>query len=510
MEKYYWDTSSEYGNEDLPIFSIILICKSTLQNKLIVETIFSILEQTAPNWELLVVTNEISLGNTIYQDERIRFISGGVNTEFFELVNSAIYKSRDGLVTFIQEGDKLSGHAIKSLTQTQTQKAKCSLIVSDEDSLDEFGKRYNPIFKPDWNPDYLSNYNYFSKAVIYDKELLINLGGFNPASSDPFHDLALRATARLNEKQIGHVEKILFHYKQNKEGVIHRIKYKIPQSHPLVTLIIPIKDQLELLKSCLDGILNNTKYKNIEIIIIDNQSKLKETSEYLDGFVNDPNIHVLEYNKPFNFSKMNNIAVQKANGSILCFLNNDVTVINDGWLTEMISHACRPEIGCVGAKLFYPDGTIQHAGVILGLKGYASHAFKGFAGDSVGYCNRLVVTHNVSAVTAACLVMRKKVFEEVGGFDAINLKVAYNDVDLCLKVRDAGYRNLFTPHAQLVHFESKSRGKKRKKEQQKQLREESSYLLKKWGGVLFSDSAYNKNLTLVKEDFSLGFDRINE
>jgi GT2 family glycosyltransferase len=207
---------------------------------------------------------------------------------------------------------------------------------------------------------------------------------------------------------------------------------------------------------------------------------------------------------------MNNQAVSKAKGELVCFLNNDISIIKEDWLTEMVSHACRPEIGCVGAKLFYLDGTIQHAGVILGLKGYASHAHKGFAGDDPGYFNRLIVTHNVSAVTAACMVMKKEIFEEVGGFDTENLKVAYNDVDLCLKVREAGYRNLFTPHAQLIHHESKSRGKKRNKKQQKQLREESDFLVKKWGGVLYSDPAYNRNLTLLREDFSLGMDRLKQ
>jgi GT2 family glycosyltransferase len=184
-------------------------------------------------------------------------------------------------------------------------------------------------------------------------------------------------------------------------------------------------------------------------------------------------------------------------------LNNDIKVIHSDWLDEMVAQACRPEIGCVGAKLYYPDNTIQHAGVILGIKGTASHAHKYFPKAHLGYFNRLVVTHNVSAVTAACLVMRKELFEQVGGFDEVNLKVAYNDVDLCLKVLACGYRNLWTPYAELIHYESKSRGKKRSWWQRRKLRKEARFLQKKWGKLLQNDPCYNPNLTLEAEDFSL-------
>jgi len=311
-------------------------------------------------------------------------------------------------------------------------------------------------------------------------------------------------------QEIQHIDKVLFHFKLKNKINILNIKYQVHKPEPLVSIIVPTKDHLNLLISCLDGLLNNTSYKNVEVIVINNQSRKSETLEYLNKISLDSRVKVVNYNKTFNFSEMNNLAVKQTNGFLVCFLNNDVSILKENWLTEMVSHAIRKEIGCVGAKLLYPDGSIQHAGVILGLKGYASHSHKGFSGDSEGYFNRLIVTHNVSAVTAACLVMRKSVFQKVGGFDAENFKVAYNDVDLCLKVRKEGYRNLFTPHAQLIHHESKSRGKTRNKEQQKQLRAESSKLLEKWGDVLFSDPAYNKNLTLLKEDFSLGFDRIHE
>lgn len=492
-------------NTEEAIQLIILVHTSEQQNGLIIDSINSVINQSVPNWELLVVVDDTTQLTSVCKDKRIKLFPKTAGSSFFESVNSVAFEVSGDLITFISQGDLLSKYAVEYVTNC----INAQLIVTDEDSLDVSGRRCNPFFKPDWNPDYLANYNYFSKAVIYDRKLFARLGGFNCKANDPCHDLALRATTQLNNCQIVHISKILFHFNQYTNDKIYRIQFEVPEPTPLVTVIIPTKDQLELLEACIDGLLNKTKYENIEIIVIDNQSQHSETLEYLIELENNQNIRVLKYEKAFNYSEMNNLAAKEAKGSLLCFLNNDVSMIEDDWLTEMVSQACRSEIGCVGAKLFYPDGTIQHAGVILGLKGYASHAHKGFAGDAIGYFNRLQVAHNVSAVTAACMVVRKEVFESVGGFDGVNLKVAYNDVDLCLKVREAGYRNLFTPYAQLVHHESKSRGKTRSKSQQKELRKESKYLVKKWGEVLTSDPAYNKNLTLLREDFSLGFDRVD-
>ncbi len=489
------------------ILSIVLIAPSGLDDDLTKTSIDSILNQTASNWELLIATKDASYDNSVLKDERVSIYPTDKILHFFDTVNSISKNTQTDFITFMCEGDQLSKNTLTQFTICRVENASAQVIVTDEDCMDAFGQRHKPFFKPNWNPDYLANYNYFSKAVIYSQKLFNDLGGFNGEESDPFHALALRATKRLKEAQICHLDKVLFHFKQPIADKTYRQQFKVPEPAPLVTIIIPTKDHLELFKTCLSGVLTNTAYDNFEIIIIDNQSEQKETLAYFDELRNNPKVSILHYDKPFNYSEMNNLAVERAMGDLICFLNNDISIIKEDWLTEMVSHACRPDIGCVGAKLFYPDGTIQHAGVILGIKGYASHAHKGFAGDDSGYFNRLVVTHNVSAVTAACMVVQKKIFEEVGGFDSENLRVAYNDVDLCLKVREAGYRNLFTPHAQLIHHESKSRGKKRNRKQQKQLKEESEYLVKKWGGVLYSDPAYNKNLTLLREDFSLDMDR---
>ncbi len=508
VEPYSIQVDDDIEKDDL-ILSIILFTSSDLDNDLFQDSIISVVNQTASNWELLVVTSSATLlHNTVLKDRRIKFSPAKKESNSFESINFASKDALGDFITFIHEGDKLSPHAVMQLNRFIADNPAAQLVVTDEDLLDSSGQRCQPFFKPDWNPDYLSNYNYFSQGVVYNCKFFNDLGGFNTNEESPNHALALSATRKLKGRQICHLDKILFHFKRPIKDSIHQVQFDIPQPAPLVTIIIPTKDKLELLKPCIDGVLNKTAYDNFEIIIIDNQSEESETQEYLLSLKSNFTINILNYEKHFNYSEMNNLAVKQAKGELVCFLNNDISIIKDDWLTEMVSHACRPEIGCVGAKLLYPDGTIQHAGVILGLKGYASHAHKGFDGEDVGYFNRLVVTHNVSAVTAACMLMRKETFDEVGGFDAKNLEIAYNDVDLCLKVRELGYRNLFTPHAQLIHHESKSRGKKRNKKQQKQLRKESEFLVKKWGGVLYSDPAYNKNLTLLREDFSLDMDRL--
>jgi GT2 family glycosyltransferase len=491
---------------DSSLFTIVLVVL-TDEHELLRESIDSIVRQAQPNWRLALIAVDTAAIKVLLKDLRIKHYPITSEVTLFQSLNSAIEGRDSDYFIFLNAGDQLSADALDVLGHYCVQNPLSELIVTDEDMLDDAGRRTDPFFKPDWNPDYLSAFNYFSKAVIYSKSLLNSVVGFNPDTNDPFYDLALRATQHLSDAKIQHISRILFHLKQRDLGRVRKVPVVMPQPEPFVSLIIPTRDQLALLKTCIDGLLHKTDYKNFEIIIVDNQSQQVETFDYLKKLSSNPKITLLSYNKPFNYSAMNNFAVEHAKGSVIGLLNNDISILNEEWLSEMVAQACRVEIGCVGAKLYYPDGSIQHAGVILGLKGYASHAHKGFAGDATGYFNRLIVAHNVSAVTAACLVMRKQIFEAVGGFDSVNLKVAYNDIDLCLKVTEAGYRNLFTPYAELIHHESKSRGKKRSWLKQRQLRKESAYFRKKWHKHLFSDPAYNKNLTLLTEDFSLGLGR---
>jgi GT2 family glycosyltransferase len=269
--------------------------------------------------------------------------------------------------------------------------------------------------------------------------------------------------------------------------------------------LIPTRDRLELLQSCIEGILKKTTYSNYEIVILDNESIEAETLSFFSEIqAKHTCVRVLHYHNPFNFSAINNYGVENAKGDLVGLINNDIEVINPDWLSEMVSHALRPEIGCVGAKLYYEDETIQHAGVIVGLGGVAGHSHKYFHRNSPGYHGRLKIIQNLSAVTAACLVVRKDVYEEVGGLEEINLRVAFNDVDFCLKVREAGYRNLWTPYAELYHFESKSRGTENTPEKQARFNREIEYMKSKWGETLKQDPFYSPNLTLAREDFSIG------
>jgi GT2 family glycosyltransferase len=278
----------------------------------------------------------------------------------------------------------------------------------------------------------------------------------------------------------------------------------VPDPAPLVSLIVPTRDRVEILRPCVDAVLERTDYENYELLILDNQSRCPDTLAYLSEVAaRDSRVRILSWNRPFNYSAINNYGVGRARGDILCLLNNDVEPINAGWLREMVSHACRSEIGCVGAKLYYPDDRIQHAGVILGIGGVAGHSHKYHRRDSEGYFSRLTLVQNLSAVTGACLVVRKTVYQQVQGLNEQDLPVAFNDVDLCLKVREAGFRNVWTPYAELYHHESVSRGHDDTPAKKARANREADYMRSRWGDLLIADPAYNPNLTLVYEDFSL-------
>ena len=285
-------------------------------------------------------------------------------------------------------------------------------------------------------------------------------------------------------------------------GTYH-VKHPLPMHPPLVSIIIPTRDNVEILKNCIESIQQKTKYANWEILIVDNQSIQSETHAYFKQIESDKRFKVIHYDKPFNYSALNNFAVPYAHGEILALLNNDVEVISFEWLSEMVSYAVRPEIGAVGAKLLYSNGSVQHAGVILGLGGVAGHAHKHLKGDDPGYCHRAIVAQNLSAVTGACLVVRKCCYLQVGGLNETDLKIALNDIDFCLKLLVAGYSNVFTPYARLFHHESISRGHDDTPEKHAVFLQEFGYMKQTWGARLQRDPAYNPNLTLEFENFSL-------
>jgi GT2 family glycosyltransferase len=278
--------------------------------------------------------------------------------------------------------------------------------------------------------------------------------------------------------------------------------WKVTQP-PLVSLIIPTKNSYELVKACIESILTKTTYQNYEILLIDNQSNEKTSLDYFAQLSQNPKIRVLQYNDTFNYSAINNFAVSMANGELVGLINNDIEVISPDWLTYMVGQACRNEIGCVGAKLLYPDGRIQHAGVVMGYGGGAGHAHKYFPREHSGYLNRLAATNCFSAVTAACLVVKKADYLAVGGLDEVNLQVAFNDVDFCLKVLALGRRNIYCAEAELFHHESVSRGFDDTKVKQNRFFSELGFLQAKWANYIQHDPAYNSNLTLRRENFSI-------
>jgi GT2 family glycosyltransferase len=289
-----------------------------------------------------------------------------------------------------------------------------------------------------------------------------------------------------------------------------RMKRSLRAPAPKVSIVIPTRNAESLLRLSIGSILTKTSYPNFEIIVVNNRSDDPGTLRYFDE-LRATGVRVIGYDAPFNFSSLNNRAAREATGTLLAFLNNDLEVISPDWLDEMASQAVRPEIGAVGAMLYYPNDTVQHAGVILGLTGparrdgVAGHAFKCAPRGSEGQRNRLRLVQNYSAVTAACLVIRHEVFDMVGGFNEADLPVAFNDIDFCLRVRAAGYRNLWTPFAEFYHHESASRGAEDTPEKVERFQREVSYMRRRWGRLLDSDPAYNPNLTVELEDFSLAF-----
>jgi GT2 family glycosyltransferase len=284
-----------------------------------------------------------------------------------------------------------------------------------------------------------------------------------------------------------------------------RVSYPVPGPLPLVSLIVPTRNQARLLCTCVDGLLEKTAYKNIEVIIVDNGSDEAETLTYLEQIQKDPRVSVLRDDEGFNFSRLNNRAVGLAKGSILGFVNNDIQVINAEWVHEMVSNLVRKGVGAVGARLIYPNGTVQHAGVTVGIGGVADHMMRGISGQSIGYFCRAVLPQNVTAVTAACMLVDKDAFTEVGGFDEKEFSVAYNDVDLCLKLRKAGHLIVYTPYAELIHHESISRGYEDTPEKKARFDREFAAMRLKWGEGLTRDPYHNPNFTRERPQYELAF-----
>ena len=532
-----------------PVISIIMPTYNT-PDKYLRLCIESVIQQSYPHWELCIADDRSPsphirpiLEEYAQRDQRIKYVVRETNGHISAASNSALDLATGEFVALLDHDDELSPYALYFMAQAINQHPDAAVIYSDEDKIDEAGSRFEPHFKSDWNPDLFFSQNYVSHLGVYRRTLLEQISGFRlgvEGSQD--QDLLLRCLPHINATQIIHVPRILYHWRtlpgstamaagektyttdagikaledyfqqtgqqvrveMGKVPNTYRTHYPIPAPEPLVSLLIPTRDKVELVETAVRSILEKSTYQNYEILILDNGSIEDATLSYFTAIqAQDSRVRVLRWDFPFNYSAINNFGASQAKGEILGLINNDIEVISPEWLSEMVSHAIRPEIGCVGAKLYFSNDTIQHAGVICSLGGVAGHSHKHFPRDHSGYFYRLVLPQNMTAVTAAVLLVKADIFHAVNGLDETNLTVAFNDVDFCLKVRKAGYRNLWTPYAELYHYESISRGAEDNPEKLKRFASEVDYMKKKWPSFMDQDPMYNPNLTRDREDFSI-------
>lgn len=508
----------------------------------------SVQAQTYRNWELCLADGSDKDNSFVGEickkyagkDERIKYEKLERNLGISENTNACIRMATGEYIALFDHDDLLHPSALYEVMRAICEHG-ADFIYTDENTFsEEPHDAYNPHFKPDFSPDTLRSYNYICHLSVFSRELLDSVGYFRSeydGSQD--YDLILRLSEKA--KKIFHIRKILYYWRAHKNSVAqdvgakpytvtaakkalaahlercglngevldssvattYHIKYEI-DGNPLISVIIPNKDHTDDLDICLKSLYEKSSYKNFEVIIVENNSTEKETFEYYEALTQKHgNIKIVTWKGNFNYSAINNLGVSYAKGEYILLLNNDVEIINGSCLEEMLMFAQRKDVGAVGAKLYYSDDTVQHAGVILGLGGTAGHAHKHFARSHPGYMARASIAQNLTACTAACLMMRRDVFDEVGGLDE-SFEVAFNDVDLCMKIRKKGYLVVFTPYAELYHYESKSRGNDSTPEKLERFRGEIDRFKEKWQKQLDDgDPYYNPNLTLTRDDFSL-------
>jgi len=534
-----------------PLISIVIPVYNT-DKKYLKEMLDSVFSQTYKNYELCIADDASSNSQTVelieeYENryDNVKVVYRKSNGHISEASNSALKLAEGEYVVFLDHDDTLAINAIYEMVKKLNENRELRLIYSDEDKIDENGKRYNPHFKSGWNPAMFYSQNYLCHLVCLKKDIIDDIGGFRKGyEGSQDYDLLIRYIDKIKECQIDRVEKILYHWRAIKgstaygsgekvyahEAGLKALKdyfkskdknisvdsgflpntYKVNYAFekPLVSLLIPTRDNYEILHKCVDSILAKTSYLNYEILVLDNETSCQKTLDYFKKITKHKNIKILEYHHPFNYSAINNFGVKHAKGEIIGLVNNDVEVISEGWLSEMVSYVMRDETGAVGAKLYYDNNTVQHAGVIIGIGGVAGHSHKYFDKSEYGYFSRLKIVQNYSAVTGACLLVKKELYEEVGGLDEVNLKVAFNDVDFCLKLLEKGYKNIWTPYVELYHHESISRGSEDNPEKEERFKSEVAYMKSRWLKYIESDKYYNCNLTKRDENFELNIDKV--
>ncbi|MEK3682347.1 glycosyltransferase family 2 protein [Paenibacillus sp. FSL R10-2736] len=504
----------------------------------------SVMGQIYTKWELCIsddASPKMHIKNVLKeyeeQDARIKVVYRSTNGHISENSNSALEIATGEFIALLDHDDELASTALFEVVKLLNTYPEADMIYTDEDKIGVNGERHSPYFKPDWSPDLILSNMYTCHLGIYRKEIVDQLGGFRKGyEGSQDYDLVLRFTELTN--RIHHLPKILYHWRSIPESTasgsgaknythyagirsledalkrreidgkvqeidgypnMYRIHYNLSEE-PLVSIIIPTKDGSEILDLCLKSIVSKTNYSKYEIIIVDNGSKQEETFAVFRDWELRLNgrLRIITLDIPFNYSKINNVAAQASKGSLILLLNNDIEIISSNWLEEMVGYALRANTGAVGAKLYYPDRTIQHSGVIMGLGGIAGHAFRTCNELDPGYFGMLLTNRNCSVVTAACLMVRKEVFNEVGGLEE-DLAVAFNDVDFCLKLIDKGYYNVCLNNVSLYHHESKTRGAEDTTEKKARFMQEIEYMLEKWPELIKADPFYNINLSLESD-----------
>lgn len=511
----------------------------------LVEAIESIRGQIYPHWELCIA-DDVSTDPAIRplleryasEDQRIKVVFREKNGHISAASNSALALVTGTWVALFDHDDLLPEHALYCVADAIERNPAIRLIYSDEDKIDESGVRREPYFKCDWNADLFLSQNMFSHLGVFQKALLDDVGGFREGyEGSQDYDLALRCIERVGVAAIHHIPRVLYHWRVHAESTAsgtdakpyavvageralgdhfartgvrgsveyagngYRARYALPDVAPLVSLIIPTRNEYGPIKRCIESITGKTAYGNYEILILDNGSDDPATLEYLASLQADARIRVVRHAEPLNFSASCNAGVEAANGEIVGLLASGAEVISPNWLSEMVGIALQPGVGAVGAKLLYPNGAVQHAGMVLGLLGVAGHVHRNIPRTSFGYCGRASLISAFSAVTAACLIVRKSIFREVAGFNEQELGTAFGDVDFCIRLREAGYRNVWTPYAELYCHESPARSDECDPVNGAAVQ----YMQDRWGALLQADPFYSPNLTLDDEDFNLAW-----
>ncbi|MEQ3458493.1 glycosyltransferase family 2 protein [Enterococcus cecorum] len=531
-----------------PKISILMPVYNVEQNWL-EKCIQSAQNQFYPNWELCMAddcSTDESVRPTLEKyaksDERIKVVFRSENGHISRATNSALEIATGEFVALLDNDDELAPIAFYEVVKALNENPELDLIYSDEDKIDMQGNRFDPAFKPDWSPDLLLGTNYISHLGVYRRSIMNEIGGFRPGfEGSQDYDLVLRFTEKTTAQRIHHIPKVLYYWrilptstaadqstkgyafeaglKAVQEALVRRgikgtahhaagnglydVEYEV-LSTDLVSIIIPTRDGYDDMLRCVNSIVAKTSYPNYEIIVADNGSTDERMEKLYAKFKGQlgERFRVESIDIPFNYSRINNLAAQKAKGKYLLFLNNDTEVITPGWITKMVSFAQFERIGMVGAKLYYPNQTIQHAGVIVGLGGAAGHCHHTYPKGDFGYFGKLEINVNYLAVTAACCMIRKADFEQLGGFEE-KLTVAFNDVDLCLREYEAGHDNVWLHGVELYHYESQTRGYENTPEKKARFDQETKFMEDRWGKYIANDPFYNPNLSRVGGHFGI-------